>query len=176
MANKYLVSVETKNYPVNLTPIIQRYSQIKKQLTKSEIGTCLMSNANVVLFKFNGTSVKLTRDNFSAQLSSYDSEILGQQVINDSIKAEKVNREELDKLIESAPAPEPVVAASTPAPKFSEKKQDKVEKQPEPVEVVEEKEEELDEATRDNEAVEVAQSDPEDPDTYDFSHFSDTDE
>lgn len=173
MANKYLVSVETKNYPVNLAPIIQRYSQIKKQLTKSEIGTCLMSNANVILFKFNGTSVKLTRDNFSAQLSSYDSEILGQQVINDSIKAEKVNREELDKLIESTPAPEPVVAVS--APKSSKKKQAKVEKQPEPVEVVEE-EEELDEATRDNEAVEVAQSDPEDPDTYDFSHFSDTDE
>lgn len=174
MANKYLVSVETKNYPVNLTPMIQRYSRIKKQLTKSEIGTCLMSNANVTLFKFNGTSVKLTRDNFAAQLSSYDSEILGQQVINDSIKAEKVNREELDKLIESAPTPEPVVAA--PAPKYSKKKQAKVETQPEPVEIVEEKEEELDEATRDNEAVEVAQSDPEDPDTYDFSHFSDTDE
>jgi hypothetical protein len=159
---KYLVTIETKNYPVNLYPIIQRYSTVKKYLTKEEIATCIMSHAYVKLYKQDGITVQLTRENFRKVISDFDSAVLAQMVSVSASKAEEKNREELDKLIESENTVEPdpqVTTLSTPQATEPESTDD-----------------DMDEATRDNEEVEVAQADPEDPDTYDYSHFSDSDD
>ena len=45
--NKYYCKVVTRNFPVNITPIISRYTQITKYLDILQIAMCLKSQATV---------------------------------------------------------------------------------------------------------------------------------
>lgn len=96
---KYMVIVETKNYPINsINPIIQRYSRIKKRMNASEIATCLAFNANVTLVKNNGMNVKLTKDNFKKELIKYNSELTTIEFNKSVRKEEKNNTAALEKI------------------------------------------------------------------------------
>ena len=102
---KFMVIVETKNYPVLTTrPTIQRYAKIRKKMNASEIAQCLTCHATVTLEKNNGSKIKLTADNFKDILRKYTTE-LNNIEINKGIAAEEAkNTERLEKIKE-----EPVV-------------------------------------------------------------------
>lgn len=108
MIDKFMVIVETKNYPINsIRPIIQRYSRIKKRMTASEIAVCLSCYANVTLVKFNDITVKLTKDNFKQILVKYKNE-LENNMINKQIKAEeKNNTKKIEELVKETKKEKP---------------------------------------------------------------------
>ena len=88
---KYMCTVETKNYPVStITPVIQRYTSVKKKFSATEIANCLSCYAVVTLHKQNGANVKLTSTNFKDVLVAYNNEIAAQELRN-GMKKEKEN-------------------------------------------------------------------------------------
>lgn len=141
---KYMCTVETKNYPVvTITPAIQRYSSIKKNLNASEIASCLAAYAVVTLHKNNGSNVRLTKDNFRNVLLKYKNELLVQTTKKASFEETKRNAEDIEKMKNEKPE---VKTKETVA-----------------VTDVEEKEDEI--IPAETESLEELQSDPEDPDT-----------
>lgn len=144
---KYICTVETKNYPVvTITPAIQRYSSIKKNLNASEIANCLASYAVVTLHKNNGSNVRLTKDNFKNVLLEYKNELLVQTTKKASFEESKKNAEDIEKMKKENPEikTEKTVVADT---------------------TVEENEDEI--IPADTESLEELQRDPEDPDISD---------
>lgn len=88
---KYMCTIETKNYPVStITPVIQRYTSVKKKFSATEIANCLSCYAVVTLHKQNGANVKLTSTNFKDVLVSYNNEIAAQE-LRSGMKKEKEN-------------------------------------------------------------------------------------
>lgn len=88
---KYMCTVETKNYPVStITPVIQRYTSVKKKFSATEIANCLSCYAVVTLHKQNGANVKLTSTNFKDVLVAYNNEIAAQE-LRSGMKKEKEN-------------------------------------------------------------------------------------
>ena len=88
---KYMCTVETKNYPVStITPVIQRYTSVKKKFSATEIANCLSCYAIVTLHKQNGANVKLTSTNFKDVLVAYNNEIAAQE-LRSGMKKEKEN-------------------------------------------------------------------------------------
>lgn len=88
---KYMCTVETKNYPVStITPVIQRYTSVKKKFSATEIANCLSCYAVVTLHKQNGANVKLTSTNFKDVLIAYNNEIAAQE-LRSGMKKEKEN-------------------------------------------------------------------------------------
>ena len=88
---KYMCTVETKNYPVStITPVIQRYTSVKKKFSATEIANCLSCYAVVTLHKQNGANVKLTSTNFKDALVAYNNEIAAQE-LRSGMKKEKEN-------------------------------------------------------------------------------------
>lgn len=88
---KYMCTVETKNYPVStITPVIQRYTSVKKKFSATEIANCLSCYAVVTLHKQNGANVKLTSTNFKDVLVTYNNEIAAQE-LRSGMKKEKEN-------------------------------------------------------------------------------------
>lgn len=88
---KYMCTVETKNYPVStITPVIQRYTSVKKKFSATEIANCLSCYAVVTLHKQNGANVKLTSTNFKDVLVDYNNEISAQE-LRSGMKKEKEN-------------------------------------------------------------------------------------
>lgn len=157
---KFMVTVETKNYPVlSTSPIIQRYAKIRKKMNASEIAACLANYASVTLEKNNGTAVKLTANNFKSVLLAYSDELKNIQLNADLKTEEAKNEERLEKIKE-----EPAVEAA--APKRSTKKSAPVEETP-----VEEPAKEEAPAEEQNETV---QEDPEDEDTFDETPYYET--
>lgn len=108
---KYMCTVETKNYPVStITPVIQRYTSVKKKFSATEIANCLSCYAVVTLHKQNGANVKLTSTNFKDVLVAYNNEIAAQE-LRSGMKKEKENNakafEEMKKeKVEEEPAVE----------------------------------------------------------------------
>lgn len=160
---KFMVLVQTNTRPVNITPMLSRFSNIKKALTRNEIGACLAAGAKVTLITMNG-DVVLTRDNWYNELLKYKNALDARFEANKDNVAAKENEKLLEQLKEDEQAA--AVTESTPvqtrsaAPTTAE---------PEAVEEpVDEDEEEEDPI---GEAGETAQADPEDPDEYDDSVF-----
>ena len=88
---KYMCTIETKNYPVStITPVIQRYTSVKKKFSATEIANCLSCYAVVTLHKQNGANVKLTSTNFKDVLVAYNNEIAAQE-LRSGMKKEKEN-------------------------------------------------------------------------------------
>lgn len=99
---KFMCKVVTKNYPVTtITPIISRYTQIKKRFNSSEIASCLAANAIVTLIKSNNIEINLNKTNFKNVLLSYMSEIEKEAIIKEDKEVSKKNTEALNKLKES---------------------------------------------------------------------------
>lgn len=113
---KYMCTVETKNYPVStITPVIQRYTSVKKKFSATEIANCLSCYAVVTLHKQNGANVKLTSTNFKDVLVAYNNEIAAQELRNgmkkekennakafEEMKKEKVEEKKIETVEESA--------------------------------------------------------------------------
>lgn len=161
---KYMVLIRTTNQPVNITPMLSRFSTIKKALTMNEIGACLAAHAKVTLLTID-RSIELTRENYVQQLREYKSSLEARLSASKDNAAARENEKLLNDLAESeqaAPAEEP---APAPAPTRSKKKS-----APAPEPVVEEAEEPAEEVAEEEapigEAGETAQADPEDPDDY----------
>lgn len=153
---KFMVTIETKNYPVvTTTPMIQRYAKIRKKMNASEIAACLASYATVTLEKNNGSKVKLTAQNFKSVLLAYTNELKDSALNQDLKQEETKNEERLEKLKE-----EP--AEEAPAPKSTKKGKKAAAKEETPAE---EKEEQ-------NETV---QTDPEDADVFNEDPYYETD-
>ena len=153
---KFMVTIETKNYPVvTTTPMIQRYAKIRKKMNASEIAACLASYATVTLEKSNGSKVKLTAQNFKSVLLAYTNELKDSALNQDLKQEETKNEERLEKLKE-----EP--AEEAPAPKSTKKGKKAAAKEETPAE---EKEEQ-------NETV---QTDPEDADVFNEDPYYETD-
>lgn len=154
---KFMVTIETKNYPVvTTTPMIQRYAKIRKKMNASEIAACLTSYATVTLEKNNGSKVKLTAQNFKTILLAYTNELKDSALNQDLKQEEAKNEERLEKLKE-----EP--AEEAPAPRSTKKGKKAAAKEEAPAE--EEKEEQ-------NETV---QTDPEDADVFNEDPYYETD-
>lgn len=164
----FMVTVETKNYPVaTIRPYIQRYAKIRKKMNASQIANCLAAFATVTLEKNDGTKVRLTSANLRSVLVDYTNELKNEEV-KKSLRVEaKKNAARLDEFKENAPkettttsvAPQTTVAAPKAAPK----------KKTEPV-VEEKKDEEVEQTTA------TPQEDPEDEDTFDSTPFYDKDD
>lgn len=160
MITKYMVIVETKNYPINtIFPVIQRYSRIKKKMNASEIATCLACFANVTLVKYNGTQVRLTANNFKQTLIDYGNEVNTIETSKAMRQEEKRNTAKIDELKASTSTDEPTSAPTG----FTARKA---------VSVIEEATFEF----NGEQTSEVEQEDPEDEDTFDSSPFYETDE
>lgn len=146
----FMVTVETKNYPVaTIRPYIQRYSKIRKKMNASQIANCLAAFASVTLEKSNGVKVRLTANNFKQILIDYTNELKNDE-IQKSLRAEaRKNAEVLEEFKEAAQAVEDVTEPeiTTAAP-------------------VEETEEQVNEV----------EPDPEDEDTFDSTPFYTTDD
>jgi len=106
---KFMVTVETKNYPVvTIRPTIQRYARIRKKMNASEIAQCLSCYAIVTLEKNNGIKVRLTADNFKQVLRSYTAEINNVKINKGIIAEEDKNATRVEKIKE-----EPEVITNT---------------------------------------------------------------
>lgn len=99
---KFMVTVETKNYPViTIRPTIPRYARIRKKMNASEIAQCLSCYAIVTLEKNNGTKVRLTADNFKDVLRSYTTQLndietnkgIAEDERNNTARVEKIKEE-----------------------------------------------------------------------------------
>lgn len=160
---KYMVLVQTNTRPVNITPMLSRFSNIKKALTRNEIGACLAAGAKVTLLTMNG-NVVLTRDNWYNELLKY------KNALDARFEASKDNAaaKENEKLLEQLKEDEQTAVVTEPAPTLTRSAAPttaKPEAVEEPVDEVEEEEDPI------GEAGETAQADPEDPDEYDDSVF-----
>lgn len=148
---KYMVIVETKNYPINIiTPAIQRYARIRKRMNASEIASCLSCNAIVTLEKNDGTKTRLDKQNFKQVLVKYSNELATIEANKDLRKQEAINKENLEKLREDK-KPQPAKAEG-----------------PFPVQTVE--------PVLENDKNEGLQIDPEDDDVFDSTPFYDDEE
>lgn len=154
---KYMVRIQTTTRQVNLTPMISRFSTIKKALTQNEIGMCLGAGAKVTLLTMNN-EVVLTRDNYIAEIAKYRNALNARYEANKDRAAAKENEKLLEQLKEQT------VTESDPAPTRS------ATPTTEP-EAVEEPDDEIEEREPIGESGETAQDDPEDPDEYDDSVF-----
>ena len=101
---KFMVTVETRNYPVvTIRPTIQRYARIRKKMNASEIAQCLSCYAIVTLEKNNGAKVRLTADNFKEVLRSYTAQLndieinkgIAEDERNNTARVEKIKEETL---------------------------------------------------------------------------------
>ena len=160
---KYMVLVQTNTRPVNITPMLSRFSNIKKALTRNEIGACLAAGAKVTLITMNG-DVVLTRDNWYNELLKYKNALDARFEANKDNAAAKENEKLLEQLKEEEQATavtEPTLvqtrsaAPTTTEPEAVEEPADEDEEEEDPI----------------GEAGETAQVDPEDPDEYDDSVF-----
>lgn len=157
---KYMCRVITKNYPVTtITPMIGRYTQIKKNFTASEIACCLTANASVTLLKKGNIEAALTKNNFKDVLIAYSNELAAQTVKQEAQDAAKKNTEVLEAVKESvvettpeiAPQPEvfnlashvPIQEEEVVEPTITEEQQVEAE----PVETVEEQPVQVEEPT-----------------------------
>lgn len=151
---KFMVIVETKNYPVvTIRPSIARYSKIRKKMNASEIAQCLTCYANVTLEKNNGTTVKLTANNFKSVLKDYAAQ-LNDIETNKAIAAEERKNTEKVEKIKEEPVVAPMTTMAAPPPVT------------EPVAEPENQEQ--------ND--ETIQPDPEDEDTFDSTPYYNNDE
>jgi hypothetical protein len=136
---KYMVLIQTTTQPVNITPMLSRFSKITKALTFNEIGACLAANAKVTLLA-SDRNIVLTKTNYREQLAAYRSSLDARyETTKASVESAK-NEQILNNLVATetaTPAAEPTRAA---APAEEEA----------PI----------------GEAGETAQVDPEDPDNY----------
>lgn len=153
--SKFMCVVETKNYPVNtIFPQIPRYSSIRKKFNASEIANCLAYYATVTLVKNNGSTVKLTKDNFKSVLIAYKKELEDIE-LSKAMYSEEIRN---TQAIEDMKKEDTVINTPSVSESFS---------------VLEEKVIDI----SDVESLEVIQEDSEDPDTSDFSYIdSDDDE
>jgi hypothetical protein len=98
---KFMVTVETKNYPVvTIRPTIQRYARIRKKMNASEIAQCLSCYAIVTLEKNNGTKVRLTADNFKDVLRSYTAQLNDIEINKGIAEDERNNTARVEKIKE----------------------------------------------------------------------------
>lgn len=98
---KFMVTVETKNYPVvTIRPTIQRYARIRKKMNASEIAQCLSCYAIVTLEKNNGTKVRLTADNFKDVLRSYTAQLNDIKINKGIAEDERNNTARVEKIKE----------------------------------------------------------------------------
>lgn len=98
---KFMVTVETKNYPVvTIRPTIQRYARIRKKMNASEIAQCLSCYAIVTLEKNNGTKVRLTADNFKEVLRSYTAQLNDIKINKGIAEDERNNTARVEKIKE----------------------------------------------------------------------------
>lgn len=151
--SKFMCVVETKNYPVNtIFPQIPRYSSIRKKFNASEIANCLAYYATVTLIKNNGSTVKLTKDNFKSVLIAYKKELEDIELSKAMYSEEVRNTQAIEDMkkendVTTTVVDEPVTVTETEEVKENE-------------EVV----------VSETESLEVIQEDPEDPDVNDFSY------
>lgn len=116
-ATKFMVTVETKNYPVvTIRPTIQRYARIRKKMNASEIAQCLSCYAIVTLEKNNGTKVRLTTDNFKEVLRSYTAQLNDIEINKGIAEDERNNTARVEKIKEET------VTTTTSSKKKSSKK------------------------------------------------------
>ena len=148
---KYMCRVITKNYPVTtITPMIGRYTQIKKNFTASEIACCLTANASVTLLKKGNIEAALTKNNFKDVLIAYSNELAAQTVKQEAQAAAKKNTEVLEavkeSVVETTPevAPQPEVFNLASHVPIQEEEQ---QVEAEPVETVEEQPVQAEEST-----------------------------
>lgn len=95
--DKFYCQVTTRNYPVNITPIISRYTMVTKYFTTSQIAMCLQCHADVKLIK--GTSkITLTQSNYKSTLISYINSQISIQNNIEKEKEEKKNEEVIDTI------------------------------------------------------------------------------
>lgn len=98
---KFMVTVETKNYPVvTIRPTIQRYARIRKKMNASEIAQCLSCYAIVTLEKNNGSKVRLTADNFKDILRSYTAQLNDTEINKGIAEDERNNTARVEKIKE----------------------------------------------------------------------------
>ena len=98
---KFMVTVETKNYPViTIRPTIPRYARIRKKMNASEIAQCLSCYAIVTLEKNNGTKVRLTADNFKDVLRSYTAQLNDIKINKGIAEDERNNTARVEKIKE----------------------------------------------------------------------------
>lgn len=151
--SKFMCVVETKNYPVNtIFPQIPRYSSIRKKFNASEIANCIAYYATVTLIKNNGSTVKLTKDNFKSVLIAYKKELEDIELSKAMYSEEVRNTQAIEDMkkendVTTTVVDEPVTVTETEEVKENE-------------EVV----------VSETESLEVIQEDPEDPDVNDFSY------
>lgn len=151
--SKFMCVVETKNYPVNtIFPQIPRYSSIRKKFNASEIANCIAYYATVTLIKNNGSTVKLTKDNFKSVLIAYKKELEDIELSKAMYSEEVRNTQAIEDMkkendVTTTIVDEPVTVTETEEVKENE-------------EVV----------VSETESLEVIQEDPEDPDVNDFSY------
>lgn len=111
---KFMVTVETKNYPVvTIRPTIQRYARIRKKMNASEIAQCLSCYAIVTLEKNNGTKVRLTADNFKEVLRSYTAQLNDIEINKGIAEDERNNTARVEKIKEE---PETITTTTTTLP------------------------------------------------------------
>ena len=105
-----MCTVETKNYPVStITPVIQRYTSVKKKFSATEIANCLSCYAIVTLHKQNGANVKLTSTNFKDVLVTYNHEIAAQELRSGMKKEKENNAKAFEEMKKEKVEEEPVV-------------------------------------------------------------------
>ena len=160
---KFMVTVETKNYPVvTIRPTIQRYARIRKKMNASEIAQCLSCYAIVTLEKNNGTKVRLTADNFKDVLRSYTAQLNDIEINKGIAEDERNNTARVEKIKEET------VTTTTSSKKKSSKKDAVVEQPVEETPAVTEPTGEQNE--------EFIQEDPEDEDKFSDTPYYESDD
>lgn len=112
--NKYLCTIETKNYPVrNITPMMTAYARMDRNVSKTEILACLEVGAIVTLHKPAGGTVRLTRENLTKELTAAMNTVQSaaiKEVQEEKKEENKTHVEELKKQLED---PKPVATEPT---------------------------------------------------------------
>lgn len=161
---KFMVTVETKNYPVvTIRPTIQRYARIRKKMNASEIAQCLSCYAIVTLEKNNGSKVRLTADNFKDVLRSYSAQLNDIEINKGIAEDERNNTARVEKIKE-----ETVTTTTTSSKKKSSKKDTVIEQSVEEAPAVTESTYEQNE--------EFIQEDPEDEDKFSDAPYYESDD
>ena len=156
---KFMVTVETKNYPVvTIRPTIQRYARIRKKMNASEIAQCLSCYAIVTLEKNNGTKVRLTADNFKDVLRSYTAQINDIKINKGIAEDERNNTARVEKIKEE------IVTTTTTSSKKAAVVEQLVEETPTVTEPTGEQNEEF------------IQEDPEDEDKFSDAPYYESDD
>ena len=105
--NKYYCKVVTRNFPVNITPIISRYTQITKYLDILQIAMCLKSQATVDIID-GDKAIRLSPDNYMDIIKNIEKARKEKEIKESVAKDEETNKVKSEEVTERTPVQEPL--------------------------------------------------------------------